>query len=87
MLHIGIPLNQSLNDDKFHLSPKGTGMDAGNLKRTLHSCLAIKTHKRAPTRVNSFNNSPSHSRGYKNPKGENWDILFVYGDSYWGRKH
>jgi len=86
MLHSGIPMNQLLNEDKFHLSPKGTSMLAANLKRTLHSSLGIKTPERAPTQCNSVNNSPNRGRGYQKPKKRNW-AYYVYGDNNWGRKH
>ena len=41
MMSYGNPINELLNEDKYHLSPKGVSILASNLKRAIHTVLDI----------------------------------------------
>lgn len=48
MWYGNVPSENLLNDVKFHLSPKGTSVLAGNIKHGLHSALRIRENSIQP---------------------------------------
>ncbi|CAG2257866.1 unnamed protein product [Mytilus edulis] len=64
MWHGQVSIQQLLNEDKFHLSERGTSMLASNIKNALHTVLGIKVQQRN----NRYSRSTDRARQQYRPQ-------------------